>query len=319
MPDPSDPAHPLDLLVLGDANPDLVLTGDVEPAFGQAERLVDDAHLTVGGSGAIVACGAARLGLRVGFCGVVGDDLFGRFLRDELEGRGVDVGGLISEPAGRTGVTVVLARPNDRAILTNPGTIGDLRTELVDPVLLDSARHVHVSSYFLQRRLAPGLMSLFERVRDRGATTSLDPNWDPSERWDGGLSDLLAHTDVFLPNAAEATRIAAVPDVEAAVVALAQRAPLVVAKAGPDGAIAAGGGKLLRAGAYDLEPFDTTGAGDAFDAGFLASRLAGDDLERSLALANACGALSTRAVGGVDAQPTLDEVLALLAEGDAAL
>ena len=152
-----------------------MLLGDVEPAFGQAERLVERAHLTVGGSGAIVACGAARLGLRVGFCGVVGDDLFGRFLRDELEGRGVDVGGLIAEPSGSTGVTVVLARPNDRAILTNPGTIGDLRTELVDPVLLDSARHVHVSSYFLQRRLAPGLPALFERVRGRGATTSSTP------------------------------------------------------------------------------------------------------------------------------------------------
>jgi len=309
----------LDLLVLGDANPDLVLLGDVEPAFGQAERLVEQAHLTVGGSGAIVACGAARLGLRVGFCGVVGDDLFGRFLRDELEGRGVDVGGLISEPAGRTGVTVVLSRPNDRAILTNPGTIGDLRTEMVDTVLLDSARHVHVSSYFLQRRLAPGLLALFERVRGRGATTSLDPNWDPSERWDGGLSDLLAHTDVFLPNAAEATRIAAVPDVGAAVVALAQRALLVVAKAGRDGAMAASGGRLVRASGYDVEPFDTTGAGDAFDAGFLASRLAADPLERSLTIANACGALSTRGLGGVDAQPTMDEVLALLAERGAAL
>jgi bifunctional ADP-heptose synthase (sugar kinase/adenylyltransferase) len=87
VPDSSDPAHPLDLLVLGDANPDLVLLGDVEPAFGQAERLVERAHLTVGGSGAIAACGAARLGLRVGFCGVVGDDLFGRFLRARLEGR----------------------------------------------------------------------------------------------------------------------------------------------------------------------------------------------------------------------------------------
>ena len=308
----------LDLLVLGDANPDLVLLGDVEPAFGQAERLVERAHLTVGGSGAIVAFGAARLGLRVGFCGVVGDDLFGRFLRDELEGRGVDVGGLIAEPGGSTGVTVGLARPNDRAILTNPGTIGDLRTELVDPVLLDSARHVHVSSYFLQRRLAPGLLALFERVRCRGATTSLDPNWDPSERWDGGLSDLLAHTDVFLPNAAEATRIAAVPDVEAAVVALAEQAPLVVAKAGRDGAIAARRGQLVRAPAPRIDAFDTTGAGDAFDAGFLASRLAGDPLERSLAVANACGALSTRALGGVDAQPTMDQALALLADGDTA-
>ena len=53
-----------DLLVVGDANPDIALRGEVEPAFGQAQRLVEDALLTVGGSGAIVACGAARLGLR---------------------------------------------------------------------------------------------------------------------------------------------------------------------------------------------------------------------------------------------------------------
>ena len=307
-----------DLLVLGDANPDLVLTGDVVPAFGQAERLVDGAHLTVGGSGAIVACGAARLGLRVGFCGVVGDDLFGRFLRDELERRGVDVGGLMVEAGRRTGVTVVLARPNDRAILTHTGTIGDLGVELIGPVLLESARHVHVSSYFLQRRLAPALPTLFERVRARGATTSVDPNWDPSERWDGGLRDLLAHTDVFLPNATEATRIADVAELDDAVVALAQLAGLVVAKAAAEGAVAAQGDRLVRASAPSIGPLDTTGAGDAFDAGFLASRLAGDPLERSLAIANACGAFSTRALGGVDAQPTMDEVLALLAEGDAA-
>ena len=304
----------LDLLVLGDTNPDLVLLGDVEPAFGQTERLVDEAHLTVGGSGAIVACGAARLGLSVGFCGVVGDDLFGRFLRDELEGRGVDVGGLVVEVGRPTGVTVVLARPNDRAILTHAGTIGVLGVELIDPALLEGARHVHVSSYFLQRRLTPELPAVFERVRARGASTSVDPNWDPSERWDGGLRDLLAHTDVFLPNATEATRIADVAEVGAAVVALARLAGLVVAKAGADGAVAARGVKLVRAQALDVDALDTTGAGDAFDAGFLASRLAGDPLERSLAIANACGALSTRAVGGVDGQPTMEEVLDALSE-----
>jgi sugar/nucleoside kinase (ribokinase family) len=302
----------LDLLVLGDANPDLVLMGDVEPAFGQSERLVEKAQLTVGGSGAIVACGAARLGLRVGFCGVVGDDLFGHFLRDELERRGVVVGGLVVKAGQPTGVTVVLARPNDRAILTHAGTIGDLRVELIDPALLESARHVHVSSYFLQRRLAPGLPAVFERVHARGATTSVDPNWDPSERWDGGLRDLLAHTDVFLPNAAEAIHIADVAELDDAVVVLAQPAGLVVAKAGADGAVAADGTQLVRAQALDVDALDTTGAGDAFDAGFLASVLAGNPLERSLAIANACGALSTRAVGGVDAQPSMDEVHDLL-------
>lgn len=306
----------LDLIVLGDANPDLVLTGDVEPEFGQAERLVEQARVTVGGSGAIVACGAARLGLSVGFCGVVGDDLFGRFMREELVHRGVDVRGLVLDPDARTGVTVVLARHNDRAILTHAGTIGDLRAELIDPGLLDDARHIHVSSYFLQPRLAVDLPALFERARARGATISLDPNWDPAERWNGGLRDLLALTDVFLPNAAEATRIAGVAEVDDAVLTLAELAGLVVAKAGPDGAIAAHEGRLVRAPAPRIDHVDTTGAGDAFDAGFLASRVAGDALERSLAIANACGALSTRALGGVDAQPTIEEVLGMLGENE---
>ncbi|HJY32804.1 MAG TPA: carbohydrate kinase family protein [Actinomycetota bacterium] len=306
---------PFDLLVLGDANPDLVLTGDVEPAFGQAEQLVEEARLTVGGSGAIVATGAARLGLRVAFCGVVGDDPFGLFLRNELERRGVNLEGLVVDAARPTGVTVVLARPNDRAILTHAGTIADLRTDQIDRARLERARHVHVSSYFLQQSLAPELPELFERVRAGGGTTSVDPNWDPSERWDGGLRDLLGHTDVFLPNATEASRIAGIAELDDAVLALAERAGVVVAKNGADGALAAHGERLVRAAAPTIDAHDTTGAGDAFDAGYLASMLAGDPLERSLAIANACGALSTRALGGVDSQPTMDEVLGYIAEG----
>lgn len=301
----------LDLLILGDANPDLVLTGDIEPAFGQMERLLDAAHLTVGGSGAIVACGAARLGLRVAFCGVVGDDHFGRYLHDELERRGVDVRGLVVEPARSTGLTVVLARPDDRAILTHEGTIGDLRTELIDPELLAAAAHVHVASYFLQRRLAPNLPALFERLRADGVTTSIDPNGDPSERWDGRLQALLPQVDVFLPNVTEATRIAGTASLEDAVIALATDAGVVVAKAGSDGALAARGDQLVRVAPPAVDPVDATGAGDSFDAGFLRSWLGGDPLERALAIANACGALSTKALGGVDAQPTLEEALAL--------
>jgi sugar/nucleoside kinase (ribokinase family) len=300
----------LDLLILGDANPDLVLTGDIEPAYGQTERLLDGAHLTVGGSGAIVACGAARLGLRVAFSGVVGDDHFGRYMRDELDRRGVDVRGLVVDPTRSTGLTVVLARRDDRAILTHEGTIGDLRSELIDPGLLGAAAHVHVASYFLQTRLAPDLPALFERIRAGGVTTSVDPNGDPSERWDGGLRALLPQVDVFLPNATEATRIAGSASVDDAVIALAALAGIVVAKAGADGAVAARGDQLVRAPAAAVDTVDATGAGDSFDAGFLCSWLAGDPLERALAIGNACGALSTRALGGVDAQPTLEEALA---------
>jgi len=302
-----------DLLVVGDANPDIVLSGEVEPAFGQAERLAEDANLTIGGSGAIAACGAARLGVRVALCAVVGDDLFGRWMREQLDARGVDVRGLVVDPGRRTGLTIVLSKPGDRAILTFPGTIADLRSATVDRRLLRETRHVHVSSYFLQRGLAPDVPALLDEAHSAGATTSVDPNWDPAENWNGGLTDVLRGTDVFLPNAIEAVRIAYQEDVDRAAVSLAGLAALVVVKLGSQGALAVQGTSLVRVGAVPVEPLDTTGAGDAFDAGFLASWLAGDPLDRALAMGAVCGALSTRSLGGVDGQPTLDEARSTIA------
>jgi sugar/nucleoside kinase (ribokinase family) len=298
----------LDLLVLGDANPDLVLRGgDVVPAFGQAEHLVDDARLTLGGSGAIMAAGAARLGLRVAFAGVVGDDHLGAWCRGALEDRGVDTSGVIVDPSASTGVSVILSGQIDRAILTHPGTIAALRAEHVDRGLLDRARHVHVSSFFLQTARRPGLRGLLGSVRADGATTSLDPNWDPAEAWDGGLLDVLREVDVFLPNDMEVRRIAHTSDLEQALGQLLVATPLVVTKLGAEGAIAATRDGAIRAGSRHVEVVDTTGAGDSFDAGFLAAWLGGRRLEDALALANACGALSCATLGGIDAQPTLVE------------
>ena len=303
----------LDLLVLGDANPDLVLRGgEVVPAFGQAEHLVEEARLTLGGSGAILAHGAATLGLRVGIAAVVGNDLFGRFVREALEAAGVRTDGLVTDPATPTGVTVVLSGNGDRAILTSPGTIPGLRADLIEPDLLDSARHVHVSSYYLQDALVPALPGIFDRVHDAGATTSIDPNWDPSERWDGDLGELLQKTDVFLPNAMEATRMAHTSELEGAVRSLATRARIVVVKNGDRGAIACTQDRVIIDHGVTMDAVDTTGAGDSFDAGFLAAWLGGEPIEPAVAIANACGALSTRMLGGIDAQPTMAEALSAL-------
>lgn len=300
----------LDLLVLGDANPDLVLHGgDVTPAFGQAERVVDTGTLTVGGSGAIMACAAAKLGLRVGFAGVVGDDPFGRFMQDELGARGVDVRGITVDEHRPTGITVVLSRGEDRAIITALGTIGDLRRDLVDPELLSSARHVHVSSYFLQRSLLADLPSLFAEVHAAGTSTSIDPNWDPEERWDGDVLNLLTVTDLFLPNSAEARAITGIDDIDVAAESLAGRGGIVAIKFGDGGGMVVRGEVATRVPGIQVAVTDTTGAGDTFDAGFIAGHLAGWPLERCLALANICGGLSTRAAGGVAAQPTMEEAL----------
>ncbi|MFT3891141.1 MAG: PfkB family carbohydrate kinase [Anaerolineales bacterium] len=96
-----------DILVAGEINPDLILSGNVTPEFGQVEKLVDTAALTIGSSSAIFACGAARLGLKVAFIGVCGDDVFGRFMLDEMSKRGVDVSHVIVRAEGQTGLSVI--------------------------------------------------------------------------------------------------------------------------------------------------------------------------------------------------------------------
>ena len=307
----------LDLLVLGDVNPDLVLSdAAMDVAFGQAETLVEDAELTIGGSGAIMACGAARLGLRTALTGLVGADQFGEFMLRAVSERGVEMSGVTVSDEVRTGLTVVLARPDDRAILTFPGAIAAMTAERVDADLLARARHVHVASFFLQTALVPGLATLLRSARAHGATTSVDPNWDPAQRWDGGLRELLGEVDVLLPNAAEACRLAGVSDAEAAAAKLAAAGPLVAVKLGAEGAVAApagGEGRLVRAAPPEraVDPVDAVGAGDAFDAGLLCALLGGQPLDEALAFACACGTLSMRAAGGTAAQPTFAEARAV--------
>jgi len=304
-----------DVVVLGDCNPDLVLTGDeIEPSFGQVERLVEGADLMIGGSGGIFAAGAARLGLRTAFVGKVGDDVFGKFMCDALIERGVDISGIVVDPSLRTGITVILSRPGDRAILTFPGTIAALDAADVDPKLFARTRHVHVASYFLQTSLAPSLPILFQRAHDAGATTSVDPNWDPHERWDGGIRELLGSVDLFLPNAEEAIRIGGVQGVREAAIALAADGPLTAVKLGSAGALAVdNSGQIVQVGALaGVQPVDAVGAGDSFDAGILTGLLSGLTIERALSLGCACGALSTRAIGGTSAQPTLAQALEAL-------
>jgi sugar/nucleoside kinase (ribokinase family) len=311
-----DGVHDIDLLVVGEINPDVVVTDpDPVPAFGQAERLVEGIRLTIGSSSAITACGAARLGLRVAMVGVVGDDALGRFMLDALAARGVDVSACRVAAGRPTGASVVLGNGTDRAILTAAGTIRDTRASDVPPSLLARARHVHVGSLFLQPGLASDLPGLFRAARAGGATTSLDPNWDPTGSWDGGLAAALAETDILLPNAGEALRLTGAADVETAARALAGDGRTAVVKLGADGAIAMSGGELLRARARPVVAVDTTGAGDSFDAGFLAARLDGRPVDDALAFAVACGSLSTRAPGGTDGQATRDEVDAWLQEG----
>jgi sugar/nucleoside kinase (ribokinase family) len=299
---------PFDVLVAGEINPDLILSGNVIPEFGQVEKLVESAALDIGSSSAIFACGAARLGLRVVFIGVCGEDMFGQYMLEAMKARSVDVSNVICIPGGQTGLSVILNRGSERAILTHPGLIAALRASDIPDRLLRQTRHLHVASFFLQTALQPGLPDLFQRAHALSVTTSLDTNWDPSEAWKG-LFELLPLTDVFLPNAAEACAITGLADTDAAADELAKHTGIAAIKQGAQGALGVQGKRMSRVSSIPVTVVDTTGAGDSFDAGFTFGYLNDWGLDKSLRLAAVCGALSTRAAGGTVAQPTLEEAL----------
>ncbi len=301
-----------DILVAGEINPDLILSdSELSIAFGQQESLVERANLTIGSSSAIFSCGAARLGLKVGFIGVVGQDLFGLFMLEAMQARGVDTTPVIVDPQIQTGLSVILSRGADRAILTYPGAMVALTAGQVTDHLLRQSRHLHVASYFLQTALQPGLPSLFERAHSLGLTISLDPNWDPSGRW-SGFQELLRSVDVFFPNRAEALAITGQGDLDFALDRLSRWCPVITVKLGAQGGIARRGDETASAPAIAGPVVDTVGAGDSFDGGFLYGYLNNWSLEDSIRLACACGSLSTRQPGGTTGQPTLEEALQAL-------
>jgi sugar/nucleoside kinase (ribokinase family) len=308
----TSPSH--DLVIMGDCNPDvLVVGGDVTPAFGQEEKLVGSVSLVIGGSAAITAVAAARLGLSVALVAVVGADAAGEFMLTQLAREGVDTAAITVREDQPTGMTVALSRGTDRAILTALGTIPSLAAPDVPVGLLTRARHVHVSSYFLiDHTLGPGLAGLFAAARTAGAVTSLDTNWDPAGGWGGAqLRDVLAQTSLLLPNEGEALRISGAPDLDTAVGVLTSWGPDLVVKLGARGALCAQGPRWHRAELAPVTPVDATGAGDCFNAGLIAGLAQGLALPEAARLGCATGALSTRAAGGTTSAPTLDEARAL--------
>lgn len=307
------------VVVLGEINPDIVVTGVPPLSFRQREDVTGPTSMTVGSSVAILASGLARLGTATSIVGVVGDDPFADFMLRRLKQRGVDVSLVRTVRGGRTGSSVILVRrddANDRQILTDLGVMPELLASDLPLSALEGARHLHIGSWFLHSGAVQGLPDLLDRARALGLSTSLDPNDDPAQRWDSHLERALPHAETLFCNEAEALGIAAAAgwngsgSIHGAARYLLERlAPggTVVLKRGPAGAFAHTADGTLHVAAPPTEVVDTVGAGDSLAAGFLHGRLHGGALDEALLLAVASGTLSTRCSGGVDGQPTPDE------------
>jgi sugar/nucleoside kinase (ribokinase family) len=289
----------LDCLVAGDANADLLIDGIAKLEFDK-EKLATDMNLVLGGSSSIFAFNLARLGAKVGFAGVVGDDFFGTFVTERLRWAGVDVHALRRLRRTKTGLTIWCNQGGRRAGITYNGTIAMVRARDVDRELR-SARHLHVGAYFLLGKLHPGAAALFRRAKKLGLTTSLDCNYDPAETWDSGIRQVLQFTDVFFPNEIEALRLTNTRSVEHAARELSKLAQIAVVKLGGRGALVSTEGKQFRVPAVKARVVDTTGAGDSFDAGFLACWFKGGSIEASAHAGAVAGARAVSAVGGTGA------------------
>ena len=292
----------LDVTIAGELNLDLILYGLPEELPPERELLADRMILTLGGSSSIVAHNLAALGSRVGFQSLVGDDELGEIALQRLQERGVELSGVRrSSGAVKTGLTVILHHERGRKILTYPGTIAELTWDDLDLDYLADSRHFHFSSYYLQRALRPRVGELFQKLKSRGLTISLDTNDDPDDQWQGRLRDVLRYVDIFLPNEREARKAAGTEDLEAAIKNLSELVPLVVVKLGPEGALAQRGKDRFVSPAQKVVTVDPVGAGDSFDAGFLHQYLRGADLPTCLASGNLAGAFSTTRPGGTEA------------------
>ncbi len=290
----------LDCIVAGDVVVDVLMDGVIQPEIDK-EKLVTGMEIALGGSGGITAHNLARLGARVGFVGAVGQDAFGQFIEDRLRRAGVDIEALRRYGSDKTGITVWLSKKLKRAAVTYSGTLAMLRTKDIPDEYLRKTRHFHIGHYFLLTQLHKDAARLFKKAKRLGLTTSLDCNYDPAETWNSGLFDVLRYTDIFLPNENEARLLTKRRAPENAARELNRLAGTVVVKMGARGALVSNGETVFRIPAKKTRVVDATGAGDSFNAGFLARFLRGADLRECARGGVEAGARCVARVGGTTA------------------
>lgn len=290
-----------DIAVAGEINLDLVLDGIPYPMPLERELLASSFRVTLGSSAAILAHNLSALGMRVSFSSLAARDDFSRMALTHLTDRRVDISGVQYSEGSGSGVTVLINHGGVRHILTYPGTASDMRVSHLDLDHICRARHFHLSSLFLLKGLHKDLPEFFRKIRQHGLTISLDTNDDPDDVWGGVLGDLLPLIDVLLPNERELLRMTEAVSIDEALTAMAGKVPLIVVKRGAEGAIVQHGKARHVVPAVSVTPVDLIGAGDSFNAGFLACYVRGLPAETCAAVGNVTGAISTLKPGGIEA------------------
>lgn len=298
-----------DVVVAGELNIDLILDQlEKFPVIGK-EILANKITLTLGSSSAIFASNLSSLGVSVSFCGCVGHDNFGDKILNDLSFKNVDTNNIIRSITSDTGITVAFNFNQNRAMVTYPGAMNELKADDITDNILQNAKHLHVSSVFLQAALKPGLVDLFTHAKQLGLTTSLDPQWDPAEEWLCDWKNLLPLVDVFLPNIEELKNITQRRSANNAVNAIKLYSNIIVVKNGIEGAIVFYNNEVIEQPAFINHDFaDAIGAGDSFNAGFISQYIQKKPLKICAEYGAVCGAINTICNGGTTAFSNIDSI-----------
>jgi sugar/nucleoside kinase (ribokinase family) len=305
MPTPSAVMPAYDVLLFGDYFCDLIFTGLLQvPRLG-AELFGTGFDMVPGGA-FTTAAALHRLGVRVGWACDFGGDLLSQYVLEAARREGLDGGLFRHHAAPVRRITVAFSFPHDRGFISYVDRL-DLAAPY-DAIAQHRPRCVmlHELPFRGEQRSAAAL------THQSGGVVYLDCQHADATLDTPGVADTLRAVDIFAPNAAEAMQLTGAPTPEDALGQLAELTSLVIVKCGADGALAQQAGRVLHAPAIPVEVVDTTGAGDAFNAGFLSAYMRGEPLEKCLRVGNICGGLSTTMRGGAAASPTRAQVEAWL-------
>lgn len=299
-------------LFVGDINVDVIMGGMQTPPTADREVVCNTFDVTLGSAAVIAAAAYTRLGGRAAFAGLAGRDDYGDFMLRSMKDIGIDTRLVRRTSRARTGVTVNLIHGRQRTQVTYPGTIAAFDGADITVASLRRFRHIHFAGPYQQTKLRPHIARLLMTARQMGLTTSLDPQWDMTGKWDL-MDEWLPLLSFFFPNRDEVLSITGAGSLKAGCRALAARTACPVIKAGRDGAMIWQNGKAVTLPTPDVNVVDTTGAGDSFDAGFLYAMLDRRmGLRESVEFANAVAARSCMFVGGVNARSTYEDVMRLM-------
>lgn len=288
-----------DLVCVGESFEDLIFAGlDRLPRLGEELRTASFLR-TFGGGATITAVAAARLGVRTRIVSGLSDGAAGR-----LRAEGVQVTNLRKKGEGHA-ITAAMSTPEDRAFVTYDGVNTVLGPRFLSTFRKVQGRIVHCP---LCPRDIPPFIDAFRALRARGLMVSVDFGYDLNLAKDKDLPRLLGEVDFLLINEDEARLYSRRASLARAQDYFKERSPNTIVKLGSKGSCWVSRKGVIEESAPKVKPVDTTGAGDAFNAGFLAGLLSKLPARRALRLGNTVGARSTQFVGGLDGLPRLEEL-----------